>query len=208
MKKSTIAAILVVAALAVAGASYAYISFFQPKSTGLSGPSTLSIYLADSPPANQTLRYLLVNVTSVTLVYEGNVSTTPPRDQFVFDVPASTGTDVNLTSLVNSKLLLGTTSMPAGNVTGIVLDITGAKAFFTSGASTQLTVVADGKLMIHFPFRVLPEGTTTLTLDIQPNEIHYSPGAASVLTPVIRVQAVQSAGGATTTASTTESETT
>ena len=221
LNKAAILAVVIVAAIAAAALVYTYPSISptgtpspsrsvppQYSSSTLSGSGSLSIYLTDAPPSSPTFKYLLINVSSVVLVYQGNVSTSPPRNQFVFRVPAGRGLNVNLTSLVGSKLLLGATSAPAGNVTDLIFNITGARAFFTDGSSAQLKVVADGKLMVHFQFQVKAGGSTNLTLDIQPNEIHYSQGSSAVLTPVIRVQAVQSLNGSTVTSETSVTETT
>ncbi len=167
------------------------------------GVGTLNIYLADAPPASPSLKYLLLNVSSVVLKYSGNVSTTAPRDTYVFNVPAAKGKNANLTSLTGNGILLGATTAPAGNITDIILNITGAKGFFTDGSSAQLKVVANGKLMVHFPFQVYAKGTTDLKLDLQPNDIHISAGQAEVLTPVIRVSSVERSQTTTTTRSTT-----
>ncbi len=176
------------------------------QSTSVSYPAgvgTLNIYLADAPPTSPSLKYLLLNVSSVVLKYSGNVSTTAPRDTYVFNVPAAKGKNANLTSLTGNGILLGATTAPAGNITDIILNITGAKGFFTDGSSAQLKVVANGKLMVHFPFQVYAKGTTDLKLDLQPNDIHISAGQAEVLTPVIRVSSVERSQTTTTTRSTT-----
>lgn len=168
-----------------------------------SGAGTLNIFLADAPPSSTSLKYLLINVTSVVLKYEGNVSTAPPRDSFVFQVPKSNGMNVDLTSLGGNGVLLGATKVPAGNVTDMILNITGAKGFFTDGTSAQLKVVADGKLMMHYRFQVSANGSTDLKIDLQPNDIHISAGNADVLTPVIRVSSVERSQSGTMTRSTT-----
>jgi len=171
------------------------------------GAGTLNIFLLDAPAGSPSLKSLLINVTSVSLKYAGNVSTTAPRDTFVFTVPGGTGRNVNLTSLTGSGVLLGATKAPAGNVTDIILNIAGAKGFFTDGTSAQLKVVADGKLMIHFRFGIYANGTTDLKLDLVPNDIHTSQGQADVLTPVIRVTSIERGQTTTTTRSTTVSTT-
>lgn len=209
---------------------------------GSGGTGTMNIYLADPPPQNQTLKYLLINVTGITLKYSSNTtepsSTTTSSSasstttttgssttsgtstvstsstsgsgfvpRFTFEVTPSLGTNVNLTKLQGTGILLGSPKVPAGNVTGIILNITGARAFWTTGASTQLKVVADGKLMINVHFRVQSGGTTNLTLNIVPGDIHVSPGQASVLRPVIRVTAASSGPEGTQTVTTSETET-
>ncbi len=204
---------------------------------GLGGPGTasLNIYLTDKPPSNTTMKYLLVNVTSVTLRYEGNssgsqtsttstsstgsstsstttstTSTTGTSEQtesqFTYNVSSSIGTNLNLTRLQGNKILLGASKIPSGNVTGIVFHITGAIAFYNDSTSKQLKVVADGKLMIPVAFTVQSNGTVDLTIDITPNSIHTSQGQASVLTPVIHVAAVSSGSHGTTTETSETSE--
>ena len=172
--------------------------------SGILGQSgTMNIYLTDAPPASPQFAYLLVNVSSVVLSYEGNVSTSPPTNQWVYQVNSTGGTNVNLTSLVNSSVLLGATKVPAGNVSEITLQISGARAYFTDGNSTQLKVVANGKLMIHAPFTVDANGSANVTVDITPNSIHLSHGSTPVLTPVVHVTVVQKNQSTTTTVSAT-----
>jgi trimeric autotransporter adhesin len=219
--------------------------------TGLGSPGTVSIYLTDAPPGNPALKYMLVNVTSVTLIYasanamtttttssstssmsssstlgsssvttsmtgsSSSTSTTSsssssdPQSTFVFDVASNVGTNLNITKLQGSSVLLGETQAPAGDVVKINFNIDGARAYWTDGSSTQLKVVADGKLMIPVHFTIMSDGSTNLNIDLTPNTIHISQGNASVLTPVIHVNVVSS--GPTTTetteATTTESET-
>jgi Domain of unknown function (DUF4382) len=253
--------IAAIALLATMGLATYALTVYVPglnnnSTTGLGGPGTgtLNVYLTDSPHSNATLKYLLVNVTSLTLRYseagEGMNSTTTTTatattnstssltttnststfvstsgddattdststasgdDQndtgtsFVFQVPASVGTSLNLTELQGNSILLGAAKAPAGNVTGIILSITGAKAYWADGNSTQLKVVADGKLMIPVHFTVFADGTTNLTVDITPNSIHVSPGNLTVLRPVVLVTVVQK-NGTTVTAETTETE--
>jgi hypothetical protein len=117
---------------------------------------------------------------------------------FVYEVPASKGTNVNLTKLQGTKIFLGAPKVPSGKVTQIILNITGAEAFWTSGGHTQLKVVADGKLMIPIHFTVFASGTTNLTLDIVPNDIHISAGNMAVLSPVIHVTVVSEDNKGTT----------
>lgn len=114
------------------------------------------------------------------------------------------GTNVNLTKLQGNALLLGATKVPAGNVTGIILNITGAKAFWTDGSSNQLKVVADGKLMTDIHFQVFANGSTNLTIDITPGGIHISPGNDKVLRPVIMVEVTGTGAGGSTQTSTTK----
>ncbi len=187
--------------------------------SGIGGAGTLNIYLTDAPPGSQTLKYLLVNVSSVELDYQSGISTTTTTAStssstvsatsvtsgaqtespisHVFTVPASAGKNVNLTSLQGRSTLLGTTNPPAGNVTSVTINITGAKAFYADGSTEQLRVVADGKLMVPIHFSVQANGSTDLTIDITPNTVHVSSG--DVLTPVIHVTAVGKSDGATTT---------
>ena len=121
-------------------------------------------------------------------------------------VPASIGTNVNLTKLQGSGLLLGSPKVPAGNVTGIILNITGARAFWTDGSSSQLKVVAEGKLMADVQFKVFANGTTNLTVDVTPGSIHISAGP-QVLRPVLLVKVGSSGpGGSTETTQTTVTE--
>ena len=247
MNKVVVIAALVL--LATIGLSaYAY-SVYLPgipgnsstSTSGQGGPGTgsMNFYLADPPPSNSILKYLLVNVTSITLKYSSNLaetstttsstSTSAPtssstttsstttsssstsqdsfENRFVFNVSSSLGTNLNLTKLQGNALLLGATKVPAGNVTGIILNITGAEAFWTDGTHTQLKVVADGKLMINVQFLVQTNGTTNLTLDLTPGDIHVSPGQASVLRPVVRVTTVSSGSSGTKTTETTVTET-
>ena len=166
-----------------------------------------------------TLRYAQSNVTTTASQSSTNssrttsstttVSTTGANtsagkqasavNQFVFQVPSSVGTNVNLTKLQGTQLLLGTANAPAGSVTEIVLNITGAQAFFTNGTSSRLKVVADGKLMVPIHFEIQSGGTSNLTADIQPSSIHISQGNAKVLSPVIHVTVVSTGSRGTTT---------
>ncbi len=246
MNKVIAVSILVLVAT-IGLSAYAYTVYLpsisnNSSNSGLSGPgtATMNFYLTDAPAHNATLKYLRINVTSITLKYSSNltessattttstsatnstetsststssVSSNSTSDEgsfsprFVFNVSSSIGTNVNLTKLQGPGILLGAAKVPAGNVTGIILNITGAEAFWTNGNHTQLKVVADGKLMINVHFTVQSNGTTNLTLDIVPGDIHVSPGQASVLRPVVLVTAVSSGSNGTHTVETTETET-
>ena len=192
-------------------------------SSGVLGFGALDVYLTDAPPVSPQFSYLLINVSSVTLRYEGSIvcsssitsstattttSSSYPPTEYVYQVPSKVGTNVNLTNLVNKSVLLGATNVPAGNVSEIIFNITGAKAYFSDNTFAQLKVVANGKLMIPMHFEVSAGGSTDLTVDITPNSIHISNGKAQVLTPVVHVTAVQKGQGSSSTiASTTVSET-
>jgi Domain of unknown function (DUF4382) len=179
----------------------------QNGATSYLGPtSSLNIYLTDPPGSGSaSFKYILVNVSSVVLRYQGNVSTRAPKNEFVFNVPAGKGTNVNLTSLSGSGLLLGSTKMPAGNVTAVVFNINGSRAFFSDGSSEQLKIVANGKLMVPINFTVSASGSVDLTISITPSMIHISQGQ-DVLRPVILARAVEmsSSGTRTTSAETSE----
>ncbi len=234
LKYGIVGVVVVVAIIAVALVAIPSMTPTTPASQSSSsqgptgGSGTLNIYLTDAPPGSQTLKYLLVNVSSVDLAYEGSLANsttssvsstsssststsstttatsstsqtrTGPLNTYTYTVPASTGQNVNLTSLQGKSLLLGTTNMPAGNITQITLNISGAKAFYADGSTEQLRVVADGKLMIPIRFSVQANGSTDLTIDITPNFVHISQGG--VLTPVLHATAV-SKGRTTTTES-------
>lgn len=164
----------------------------QNSTGGILGPlGALNIYLTDAPASTPQFNYLLVNVSSVILVYSGNISSSAPHDQWQYDVPSISGTDVNLTNLVNNKVLLGATKVPVGNVTEIIFSMNGARAFFSDRSSSALKVVANGRLMIPNQFNVSAGGTTDLTIDITPNSIHLSNGNTPVLTPVVHVTVAQ-----------------
>jgi len=252
MQKAVTVGVLVL--LATIGLSaYAYTVYFNGSTSSIGGPGsgTLNIYLADPPPHNATLKYLLINVTSITLKYSSNVTETTSatssssssstsssssgtastttgfstssgstgtssaassasqstfENRFVFNVSSSLGRNVNLTKLQGSAILLGSPKVPAGNVVGIIMHITGAEAFWTNGSHTQLKVVANGKLMIPVHFTVQSTGTTNLNLNLVPGDIHVSPGNQSVLRPVVHVTVVSSGPSGTETTSTTVTE--
>lgn len=262
MNRVVTAALFVLAAT-IGFSAYAYTVYLPSLSQNTSGNSAtgglgspgsgaLNIYLADAPIHNASLKYLLINVTSITLKYSSNLTETSTtggssssssstessssnsgsspssssstttatsssssstgtqnefQNRFVFNVPPNVGTNVNLTKLQLPGQLLGTQKAPAGNVTGIILNITGAEAFWADGTHTQLRVVADGKLMFNVRFSIQSNGTTNLTLDIVPGDIHISPGNGSVLRPVVHVTAVSSGPKGTETAETTETAT-
>src|SRR5579863_3126530 len=136
--------------LATIGLSaYAYTVYIPSLGTASPGSGTLNIYIADPPPSSPTLKYLLVNVTSVTIKYSSNLteststtstasssssttassssSTTSTsstssivssltsmssssqsgfENRFVYNVPSSKGTNVNITKYQGSALLL------------------------------------------------------------------------------------------------------
>ncbi len=192
------------------------------------------------------MKYLLVNVTSVTLQYSSNgpsttttsssvstgSSTTSSTETstgstttqstsatssasttqgnlsnvFVYNVSSSIGTNVNITKYQGSALLLGTPSVPTGNVTGIILNITGARAFWADGTSTQLTVVANGKLMVHVQFAIQSGGSSNMNISITPASVHVSQGG--VLRPVLLVSVSKNGSSATETSTTSASSTT
>src|SRR3989442_14379790 len=87
MKRSITIAIPVVALVAVAGLTYfgytpipALLSSLAPSSFA-AGSGVLNVYITDA--ASASLKSLILNVTSLTLSYQGNVTTTAPRNQFV-----------------------------------------------------------------------------------------------------------------------------
>jgi Domain of unknown function (DUF4382) len=150
------------------------------------------------------------SITSTTTSISGPEDGNESGTIYVFDVPSNLGTNVNITQYQGSALLLGSPKVPAGNVTGVVFNITGARAFWTNGSSSQLKVVADGKFMLPVHFTVQPDGSTSLTVQIAPGDIHVSQGNMKVLTPVIHVTVVSTGqnGTNTQTAETSETETT
>ena len=233
----TIALSLLVLLGTIGFSAYAYTFYLPSISTSSPGTGTMNIYLADPPPSNHTLKYLLVNVTSVTLKYSSNVTeatttssvgsssessaasssiTTATSSEtslnmrdfvnrFVYNVSSSIGTNVNLTEYQGSSLLLGSPKVPTGNVTGVILNISGARAFWTNGSSTQLKVVANGKLMVNVQFAVQAGGTANMDFRIAPSSVHVSQG--DVLRPVLLVTVTRSATTSTATSSTTTSAT-
>ncbi len=250
-KVATISAVVLLAVIGLSAYAFAvYLPSFGGPSANLGAPGsgTMNIYLADSPAHNASLKYLLINVTSITLKYSPGMSATASttsssgstaststaamsssssysttsdapgstsapgqsgsENRYMFNVSSSLGTNVNLTKLQGSSVLLGSPRVPAGNVTGIVLQIAGAEAFWTNGNHTQLKVVANGKLMVPVHFTVHASGTTNLNLDLNPGDIHVSPGNGSVLSPVVHATAGSSGPGGAETTSTavTESE--
>jgi hypothetical protein len=223
MAKAVALALLVLLGT-VGFSAYAYTVYIPSLSTASPGTGSLNIYLADPPPANHSLKYLLVNVTSVTLKYSTNVTETTSSststsassssgsttttsqvttnetglNRFVYNVSQGIGTNVNITQYQGSPLLLGTPQVPAGNVTGIILNISGARAFWADGNSTQLKVVANGKLMANAQFTILAGGKANIEISITPSSVHVSSG--DVLRPVLMVTTM-------TTSSTSSSET-
>ncbi len=119
--------------------------------------------------------------------------------RFVYNLSSGKGTNVNITGLSGNKILLGSPKVPAGEVVGLIFNITGAKAVWTDGNSTLLKVVANGKLMIPVHFVVQSGGTYDLTADIVPGDIHISHGQTPVLSPVIHVTVVSGETCSTTT---------
>ena len=119
------------------------------QTSSTSAPSgVLNLYLTDAPPKSPQFSDLLINVSSLTLRYqEVQTCTQNTPSEFVYTVPPKVGTNVNLTNLVGGKsVFLGATSIPSGNVTEIIFNIAGAKAFFSDGSSSQLKVAANGSL--------------------------------------------------------------
>jgi hypothetical protein len=180
-------------------------------SGGKGGSGVLSIYLTDAPVSGPTLKYLLVNVSSLEVAYPGNVATgtsssgTPPVSVYFLAVPPNVGMNVNLSSLQGQSLPLGGAMLPAGNISSIVLDIAGAKGFYTDGSTNQIPVVSNGDLTVPIQFGLQPNGSTDLTIDLTPNTADISQGV--VLTPVIHAIAVEMGldGMTTVTVTTTES---
>lgn len=218
--------------------AYAYAVYLPSLSTASPANGTLNIYLADPPPSSPAMKYLLVNVTSVTLEYSSNITQTTTTssvssssgvaatssspttsettsasgfvNRFVYNVSSSVGTNVNLTEYQGSPLLLGSPKVPTGNVTGVILNISGAKAFWTDGTSSQLKIVANGKLMVNSNFTVQASGITNMNISITPSSVHVS--QADVLRPVLLVTVTRSSSTSTetstsvTTASSTSSQ--
>lgn len=248
MQRAIALSLLVI--LGVAGlAAYTYSVYLPSIGTASPGSGTLSIYLADPPAANSTIKYLLVNVTSVTLQYSSNVTATTSTsstssasssatsstsssstsveststqsssatsfvsttqanfvNRYVYNVSSSVGTNVNITKYQGSALLLGSPNVPTGNVTGVILNITGAKAFWANGTSSQLKVVANGKLMVHVQFTIQSGGNSDMNIDITPASVHVSQG--DVLRPVLLVTVSKNGSSTTETSTTSASSTT
>ncbi|MDG6954828.1 MAG: hypothetical protein JRN33_07615 [Nitrososphaerota archaeon] len=186
------------------------VSASESTSSSVSSSTTTNTISSSSTSSSTNTASLTSNPLSTSSSASSSTSQSRFVNRYVYNVSASVGDNVNLTKLQGSSLLLGTTSIPSGNVTGVILHITGAKAFWADGTSTQLKVVADGKLMINVHFTVQSSGSTDLTLSISPGDIHVSPGQASVLSPVVHVTAVStgSRGTQTAEATVTESEST
>src|SRR2546427_9756489 len=111
MKRSITIAIPVVALVAVAGLTYfgytpipALLGSLAPSSFA-AGSGVLNVYITDA--ASASLKPLILNVTSLTLSYQGNVTTTPPRDHFVLQVPSLPAMNAATTNLQGPELLLG-----------------------------------------------------------------------------------------------------
>ena len=187
-----------------------YSSNVTAVTTSVSTSSAVSLSTTTNTTSSTSSSTSTSSLTSHSLSTSSSTSSSTIRsgfvNRYVYNVSASVGDNVNLTKLQGSSLLLGTTSIPSGNVTGVVLHITGAKAFWADGTSTQLRVVADGKLMINVHFTVQSSGSTDLTLSISPGDIHVSPGQASVLSPVVHVTAVSTGSRGTQTAEATVTE--
>ena len=189
------------------GSSSSATSTQSSTTQGQGSSGILSIYLTDAPPSSPTLKYLLVNVSSLEMVYQGNgTSSTGAQapNVYILTVPSNVGTDVNLSSLQGQSLLLGGANMPAGKIVSMFLNITGAKAFYTDGSTEQVQVVADGKLMVPIQFGLQANGSTDLTIDVTPNLANASQGV--VLTPDIDATAVEKGQNGTTTETVTATE--
>src|SRR5437870_12486797 len=103
MKRSITIAIPVVALVAVAGLTYfgytpipALLGSLAPSSFA-AGSGALNVYITHAASASP--KSLILNGTSLTLSYQGNVTTTAPRDQFVIRGPSSTRVTVDLPKL-------------------------------------------------------------------------------------------------------------
>jgi hypothetical protein len=203
-KATTVFYLAIIALGIVVGVTISGISAVSLGAVNSSSPvttGTLKIYLTDAPPLNsQDLKYLLINVSSLTLRYQGPLpcATSNPPNEYVYAIPPNVGTKVNLTSLTGNSLFLGADNVPQGNVIEIIFNITGAEAFFTDGSSAQLKVVADGKLVMPVHFEVTPGGSIDVTVDITPNSIHISNGHQPVLSPFVHVTVVETGGSTTT----------
>jgi hypothetical protein len=198
--KATIIFASIIAASIAVGLAAASISAI---SLGALSPSVnqdtgkINFYLTDAPPSKSgDLKYLLVNVSSIVLRYQNSLpcTTSDSPNDFVFQIPPNTGTNINLTSLVGQSVLLGATNIPQGSVIEVIFMISGAKGFFTDGSYTQLKVVADGKLMMPMHFVVADGGSIDASIDITPNSIHMSNGNQQVLSPVVHITIVDIQG--------------
>ncbi len=198
------------------GASTSETANQSTTTVGQGGSGILSIYLTDAPASSANLKYLLVNVSSFAAAYEANAvggaasttSATPTGTQaldvYILTVPSSVGMNVNLSSLQGQSLSLGGATLPAGNISSIVVDVSGATAFYTDGSTDQIPVVADGELAVPIQFGLQPNGATDLTIDLSPNMASIAQGL--VLTPVIHAIAVETGLNGTTTMTVTTTE--
>jgi len=177
----------------------------------------LSVFLADAPASIATLKYLLVNVSSFAAAYEWNssadaASSTPNNSStgtqglsvYILTVPSAVGMNVNLSSLQGQSLALGGAVLPAGSISSIVVDISGVEAFYTDGSNEQIPVVADGELPVPIQFGLQQNGSTDLTIDLNPNIASFGEGL--IMAPVIHAVAVETGLDGTTVVTVTATE--
>lgn len=136
------------------------------------------------PPQNRTMVELDLTITELILHYQGNISANAPHNQWKFN--ASLPNTFNLLALTNQSLLLGAVDVPTGNITMIVFQISKAVAKFEDGSTAELTIVANGKFMIPTRFEVVSTGTTSLTIDIQPESLKITP--SDILRPIVKTK--------------------
>ena len=136
------------------------------------------------PPQERTMVELDLTITELILHYQGNISANAPHNQWKFN--ASLPRTFNLLALTNQSLLLGAVDVPTGNITMIVFQVSKAVAKFEDGSTAELTVVANGKFMIPIRFEVLSTGTTSLTIDIQPESLKITP--SDILRPIVKTR--------------------
>ena len=179
----------------------------SPYETSQPGNGILNIYLTDAPPSGPAFSYLLVNVSSLDLAFQGNIApgtNSSTASNYSLAVPPSVGMNVNLSSLQGQSLALGGTSLPAGSISSTVINVSGARAFYNDGSTAQLKVFADGKLTVPLQYSLQANGVTNLTLDLTPNSIKTTQGG--VLAPVILATAVEKGQSGTTTHTVTVTE--
>ncbi len=152
MKTSTIAAVLVLVAVAIGVLA----------GTLLLTPSgTLVVGVTDAPSTGN-VTHIYLNITDITLQGSGNSSTTYKVNATSFD----------LLTLTNVTKILGKNSVPAGNYTMVRFSVTGAKA--TIGGVNVTLTVPSSEIKVPMHFTIASGKTTVIVLDVVADETAIS----------------------------------
>jgi len=195
------------AALTLAlGISIAALACGSPSGPSQSG--NLRVTITDAPFTEATALHVTFSEVKVHRADgEGGWITVP-----FAGTPAATTRTCNLKKLEGPSDILGVASLDAGHYTQLRLVVDAAAIYFggaataegacatalaaPTGASSEAVQIPSGEVKLIHPFELMSAGATTVELDFDGNKsVHQTGNGRYMMSPVIRVSKVNTAGG-------------